>query len=232
VSGLWQRYAARINALSLRERVMVFAAVMVAVVALGYTLMIEPEVVKHKRTTMAMLQKDSEMKAFEAQLMKLVGAGGQGAQRTERERMAAMRADLARLEARITAEERRFTAPSQMRAVVEGLLARNRGVALVEMKTLAAETVVPDAKGAAAPAAKPAAAAAKPAARERLIYRHGVELRVTGSYLDLLGYARELEKLPTPLYWGTLELDAAAYPKVSMKLTVYTLSLDPAWLSV
>ena len=33
----------------------------------------------------------------------------------------------------------------------------------------------------------------------------------------------------TPL---TLELDAAAYPRVAMKLTVYTLSLDRAWLSV
>ena len=55
---------------------------------------------------------------------------------------------------------------------------------------------------------------------------------MSGSYLDLLAYMRDLEKLPTQLYWGSLELDASAYPSVWMKLTVYTLSLDPAWLSV
>jgi MSHA biogenesis protein MshJ len=222
VSDLWQRCAGRFDALKLRERVMVFAAVMVALLALGHTLMIEPELAKQKRLAGAMLQKHSEMKAFEAQVTKLVGGR---AQETERERLARLRAELAALEARITAEERRFTAPSQMRAVMEGLLARSRGVALVELKTLAADTIASSAK----PAPKPAT---KPAAGERLIYRHGVELTVTGSYLDLLAYARDLEKLPRQLYWGALELDAAGYPKVALKLTVYTLSLDPAWLSV
>lgn len=229
MSGLWQRYAARFDALSLRERVMVFSAVMVAVVALAYTLVIEPELLKQKRMAGAMLQKHSEMKAFEAQVTKLVGSGGLDAGRTERERLARLRAELGALEARVTDEERKFTAPSQMRAVVEGLLARNRGVALVEMKTLAVGTIASTVKPA-AQSAKPAPA--KPAAGERLIYRHGVELTVTGSYLELLAYARDLERLPKQLYWGALELDAASYPKVSMKLTVYTLSLDPTWLSV
>lgn len=204
---------------------MVFAAVMVALLALAYTLVIEPELVKQKRISGAMLQKHSEMKAFEAQLTTLLGSGAQDSSRSERERLAKLRVELGALDARIASEERRFTAPAQMRAVIEGLLARNRSVALVEMKTLATGTIASAAK----PAPKPAA---KPAGAERLIYRHGVELTVSGSYLDLLAYTRDLEKLPSQLYWGTLELDAAAYPTVSMKLVVYTLSLDPTWLSV
>jgi MSHA biogenesis protein MshJ len=59
-----------------------------------------------------------------------------------------------------------------------------------------------------------------------------LELTVSGTYLDLLDYLGELEKLPTQLYWSALELDATRYPKHTMKVTVYTLSLDPAWLSV
>jgi MSHA biogenesis protein MshJ len=225
VSDLWQRYAGRFDALSLRERAMVFAAVMVAIVAAAYTLAIEPQLLKQKRINGAMLQKQSEMKAFEAQVAKFVGDGTLDAGRAERERLARLRTELRALEASITAEERKFTAPSQMRAVLQGLLARNRGVALVEMKTLAADTVVSNVK----PAPNPAASLAL---GWRLIYRHGVELTVSGSYLELLAYARDLEKLPKQLYWGAIELNATAYPKVSMKLTVYTLSLDPAWLSV
>jgi MSHA biogenesis protein MshJ len=217
VTALWQRYAARFDALTLRERVMVFAALMVALLAFAYTAMIEPQLLKQKRLAGALVQKHSEMKAFEAQVTKLVGARGAERVESERERLARLRAELAALEAQIGAEERKFTAPSQMRSVVEGLLTRNSGVALVEMKTLAAETL---------------AAGAKPATGERLIYRHGLQLTVSGSYLDLLAYTRALERLPRQLYWGALELDAGGYPKVLMKLTVYTLSLDPTWLSV
>jgi MSHA biogenesis protein MshJ len=230
VNDLWQRYAGRLNALTLRERVMVFAAVMVAVVALGYTLAIEPQLVRQKRLATAMLQKHSEMKAFEAQFGKLVAGRGDDAGRAERERLAKARSELSSLEARIRAEERRFTAPAQMRRVIEGLLARNRGVVLEQMKTLAVDTITAGkTPSAAATALKPAA---KPAAGEPLIYRHGVELTVSGSYLELLAYARDLEKLPSQIYWRAVALDAAGYPKVLMKLTVYTLSLDPAWLNV
>lgn len=231
---LWERYAGKFDALSLRERVMVFSAAMVAVLALTYTTMIEPELVKQRRANAAILQKHSEMKAFEAQVTKLIGSRAHDPDRADRERLAQVRAQLAELEARISTEERKFTAPSQMRAVIEGLLGRSHGVALVEMKTLAATTIAEAASNAAAPPKPKPPATAKPgaAASERLIYRHGVELTVSGSYLDLLAYVRELERLPTQLYWGGLELDAAAYPKVSMKLTVFTLSLDRAWLSV
>lgn len=217
MNALWRRYAARFDALTLRERVMVFAAVMVALVALTYTLLVEPQLVKQKRLNSAILQKHSEMKTFEAQVGKLIGSGGRTA---ERDRLGRLRGELDALEGRISAEERRFTAPSQMRGVIESLLARHRGVTLVEMKTLAVGTL---------------SAADKPAAKasgERLIYRHGLELTVTGSYLELLGYVRDLEKLPTQLYWSALDLDAASYPRLSMKLTVYTLSLDPTWLNV
>jgi hypothetical protein len=47
-----------------------------------------------------------------------------------------------------------------------------------------------------------------------------------------LRYLNELEHLPTQLYWSALEMDASHYPTHTMKLVVYTLSLDPAWLSV
>lgn len=218
MSDLWRRYAARFDALTLRERVMVFAAVMVALLALSYTLLLEPQLVKQKRFNAAILQKHAEMKSFEAQAAKLFGGRGQDA---ERERLVRLRAELAGLEGRISAEERRFTAPAQMRGVVESLLARHRGVAMVELKTLAVGTI--------AATAKPPA---KPASGERLIYRHGLELTVSGSYLDLLAYVRDLEKLPTQIYWSALDLDAASYPKLSLKLTLYTLSLDPTWLNV
>lgn len=214
MSDLWRRIAERFDALNLRERAMVSAAALVALLALAYTMMIEPQVIQQRRAAGAMLQKRSELRALDAQVQALAASRSQDPERARRERLAQLKSELAELEGRIAAEEKRFTAPSQMRGVVEGVLARSRGVALVEMNTLAVSTL-----------------AAKEA-KERLIYRHGLELTVSGSYLDLLAYVRDLEALPTQLYWGALDLDASKYPHLSMKLTVYTLSLERAWLSV
>ncbi len=231
---LWRQYAERLDALSLRERVMVFAAAMAVLVALVHTLFIDAEVAREKRLSSSIAQKQSEMKALQDQIGKVVGARAQDPDRAVRERLALLKAQLSGLEEKIAAEERRFTAPSQMRKVIGELVARNRGVRLLELKTLPATTIAESRE--AGPAGKPAPAAtpaAKPApASERLIYRHGVDLTVSGPYLDLLAYLRDLEQLPTQLYWGALDLDASAYPKLTMKLTVYTLSLDRAWLDV
>jgi MSHA biogenesis protein MshJ len=44
---------------------------------------------------------------------------------------------------------------------------------------------------------------------------------------------RKLEKqLPTQLYWGRADLAVAEYPSVTLKLTIYTVSFDRAWLVV
>ena len=66
----------------------------------------------------------------------------------------------------------------------------------------------------------------------RPIYRHALELTVSGAYLDLYAYLRQLEGLPTRLYWRKADLAAGDYPKVVLRLTVYTLSFDPSWMSV
>lgn len=214
MNALWRRTAAKFDALSVRERVMVSAAVMVALLALAYTLMIEPELKKQQRSSAAMLQKQSEMRALDAQVQGLLAARAQDPDRARRERLAQLAGQVKELESSINAEERRFTRPAQMRGVVEGVLGRARGVELVELRTLAVTTL-----------------SAKES-KDRVIYRHGLELTVSGSYLDLLAYLRALEALPTQLYWGALSIDASKYPQVLMKLTVYTLSLDRAWLNV
>ena len=47
-----------------------------------------------------------------------------------------------------------------------------------------------------------------------------------------VAYLRQLEGLPTRLYWRKADLVAGDYPKAVLRLTVYTLSFDPSWMSV
>ncbi len=245
MSKVWQRYAERIDALSLRERVWIFAAAMLLVVAFAYELFIDAESVRQKRLTASIAQRQSEMRAQQAQIEMLIQARQKDPDRENRVRLENLRSRLGELNQRIAAEERKFTAPDQMQAVVSELVARNRGVRLVDLKTLSA-TSVADLRVAEAPgrataevvgqvadvAAQKLAPLAATGVSGKLVFRHGMEVTVSGTYLELLAYLGDLERLPTQLYWGALELAVDEYPRVTMKLTLYTLSLDRAWMSV
>jgi len=86
-----------------------------------------------------------------------------------------------------------------------------------------------------APAGTPAAASVSavpaPKARE-MLYRHGVEMTVQGSYADMVAYMEALEKLPVQLFWGKAVLDASNYREAKLTLTLYTLSLDDKWMKL
>lgn len=106
--------------------------------------------------------------------------------------------------------------------------------------TLTAPATPPAGTRAATPAAAASAAVAAaasttppgPAAAPQSLYRHGVELVLEGSYMELLGYVRELEELPQNLLWGSARLQALQYPTTQLTLRLYTLSRDPIWLAL
>jgi len=223
VKRAWQRFAERIDALSLRERGWIFATAVLLVLTIAHEAFLDPEFKKAGRLSAGLLQKQAEARAMQSQFTTLLQARQQDPDAAARDGLRKLQASLAETNAKIAAEERRFTDPGQMQKVLHELLARNRSVHLVELRSLPAVSLA-ELRGTAA--AEPAADSA------RLIFRHGVELVVTGSYLDLHAYLADLERLPTQLYWGALDMQVLEHPKLSMKLTVYTLSLDRAWMSV
>jgi MSHA biogenesis protein MshJ len=121
--------------------------------------------------------------------------------------------------------------PEKMQSFLEGLLTRNRGLELLDLKTLPVTQI--GAPAAAKPAAAGAAAATEPAlAAAEGIYQHGVEIRLAGSYNDLLNYLTELERMPQRVMWNSVSLTVDKYPRNIMTLRIYTLSLDSKWLTV
>lgn len=228
---LWQRYAERIDALNLRERIVVFSAAMVLLVVVVHALYIDTEVKTERRFALAIAQKQAEARTLQDQVTKVVTSRQLDPDRAPREKLEAVRRQLAEIESQVATEERKFTAPEQMRKVIEELLAKSRAVQLQSLRSLPTASIAEFRAQAAGKPMAPGPSQAK-SPSERLVYRHGIEITVTGPYLDLLGYLADLERLPTQIYWSSLEIDASRYPRHTMKLIVYTLSLDRAWLNV
>lgn len=215
MSALLKQYAERIDSATLRERVMMFFAAALVLVFLAYTALIKPLRDSQRRLSTEIAQNERELRTIQGEVQRLARVRDGGPDARNRERAVVLRAELALLDAKIAEEQQRFTPPQQMREVLEEMLEREKRLRLIDLKTLPVTDM-----------------SATQGQAGRRVFRHGVELTLAGSYLDLYAYLSALEGLKTQLYWGRAEMSVAEYPVATLKLTVYTLSFDQAWLVV
>ena len=213
--ALLKQYAQRIDNASLRERVLLFLATALVLVFLVNVTLIKPLRDAQRRLSSDIAQNERELRTIQGEVQRLARARGADPDARNRERGAVLRAELATLDSQIAEEQRRFTPPQRMREVLQEMLQREKRLRLIDLKTLPVSDLT-----------------ATQAQAGRRVFRHGVELTLAGSYLDLYAYLSALERLSTQLYWGRAEMVVAEYPVATLKLTVYTLSFDQAWLVV
>ena len=118
------------------------------------------------------------------------------------------------------ARQQSMMAPARdMQNLLEGLLAQHGQLRLKSMRTEPpTEVQFNGAKGAGGPAG------AAP-----VLYSHGLEISVTGPFLDLVAWLRSIEQLPRRLLWSgmTLSVEDGAQPTLTLQVQTYSPDRDP-----
>jgi MSHA biogenesis protein MshJ len=230
----WEKFALRIDALSLRERVIVFAAAVMILILLVNSFLLDPQYVRQTALSQQIRQQQSQIADIQNQIQQTVKARELDPDQPERARLRLLNEEAGRMNAALTDLQKRLVPPNRMADLLEDVLKRNNKLLLVSLKTLPVTSlndIAQDAK-----TDKGASTQAAPTAEElsgvRTVYKHTVELTVQGSYMDMLAYMRELEALPWELFWGSAQLKVDEYPKATLTLTLFTLSLDKKWLDL
>jgi len=223
----WKAIEARYLALSRRERLMVAAALVLGPLLIGNALFLEPLSKRAKALETGIVRQDTSLAELQAQILVL-------GQQLQSDPDAGKKAELTGLEQARAGLDKEIQAlgsilvrPAEMNDMLGQLLAKHSGLRLISLKTLLPRSVLADDK-----AVDSKEAGSKP--RERLfdLFQHGVELRLEGSYGELLAYVAQLEQQKSRLLLGQLNYRVVDYPKAEMTLVVYTLSPDRAWLSL
>lgn len=223
----WQKMSTRIDALTLRERAMLFAAAAAAIIFLVFYLILNPSYAKQKTTLEELGRQQERIAAVEGEIGATMEAHMRDPDAAERARLVSIQADVQALKQALTAMQQAMVAPEKMSALLEQILRGNRGLKLTSMRTLgdtAADAAPAAAAGAPAPAVTPAPA--------QLLHRHGVELVLEGSYPDMVAYMSALESMQGKIFWGKAAMAVRAYPTATLTLTVYTINLDKKWLKL
>lgn len=227
----WSRWSAKFAALTRRERAIVAGAVVFGGAFLLYSFAVEPQLLKARSAGRIEAAARADL-AMQQGMLAVLTAQNADPDAGSRQRLAQIKQELASVGGRLASFESGMVPPARMQAFLEGLLTRNRAIELLALKTLPVTQV--GAPGATEPAtAKGKAAGVEPGqVGGEGIYQHGMEIRLAGSYNDLLAYLAEIERMPQQLMWNSVSLTVEQYPRNIMVLRVYTLSLDRNWLIV
>ena len=219
--------------MSPRERAMVFLAAVAVPVFLLYILLIDPALTRRQALTAKMTQQQVELQALQIRMQALEK------QRAEPDAAQVARRDdskrrIAEIDATLKNLQSGLVPAQRMNALLQDVLKRNSRLQLIALSTLPVAPLVEkrtsgEKPGAAAPAPR---STDKPAVQSSNVFKHGVQITLKGSYVDLHDYLAGLEKLQWRMFWSRASLNADDYPRLTLTVTIYTLSLEKAWLIV
>jgi MSHA biogenesis protein MshJ len=215
--------ALKVDGMSLRERALIFVAAAFLLVSLINALFLDPLLSRQKKLSDQVIQQQEKMKETEASIASLLQAKQADANSPQRQRIRALRQQIADADAYLKARRDKLVPPDKMADLLEQVLSRNDRLKLVALTTLPVSPLIEPSGD---------AAAARTTVAEKQVYKHGVTITVRGSYADLLQYLAALEKLHAQMYWGLAKMVVVKYPYAELTLTLYTLSLDKTWLQV
>lgn len=230
----WLRQARRFDALARRERLLIAVAVLGGILLVGFILFVEPALLRSRAAAKGLVEQRTQLLAVQAQTVALQ-ALAQDPEREPRGTLSELKRGLMEVERRFVAMESELVPPQRIPGLLEDLIGHKSGLRLLSLKTLPASPVLEKSAGTkAADEAGSAGKAAEPAVADASggLFKHGVEIRLEGSYQELASYLARLEQSPLKLLWSGVSLSAESHPKLVLTLTVYTLSLDRTWLIV
>ena len=201
----WQQLSARVVAMSLRERWLILLAGAALLLMPAYSLLLEPTWLAYQSqiarsqelaTTIAQLQLENQSRQ-QALLL--------DPNQPVREQQQQLTQQLVQLDAQLKDQTLDLIPAERMSGLLEQMLASSARLRLISLTSLPPKPLLDDPE-------------------QNLLFQHGIQLRLQGSYFDIFQYLRALEGLPEHFYWRRLNYQVEQYPQASIELELYTLS--------
>lgn len=206
----------QLDALSLRERLLVFVCLLACIYFFAEMTLLSPMAKSAKQHRFQAQVAQEQVTALQDQIQIMQAKIHHQPSRHLQSQHGKLKADLARLNRHIAVTAKDLVPPHKMVQVLEALLAKKQGLKLQHLTSLPSQPLAID---------TPAETVDQP-----LLYEHGIELVFTGDYFDTLNYLQALEQLPWQLFWDSIDYHVNQYPKATVRLRLHTLNQQAGWL--
>lgn len=213
----WELVQGKVELMPLRERTIIFVAIAFAVIALASMMLLNPLMEKQKLLSEKLAKQQEKLKIMQVEVEGISKAKREVEHSPLHARVAELKLQLEAQEENIKDRRNRLVDPDKMASLLEQILNKNSKLQLISLETLPVILVE---------------SSRKANTGQKQIFRHSVKITLRGGYLDLFEYLAAVEKAPIQMYWGGASFRVDKYPDGELVLTLYTLSMDKAWLKV
>ncbi len=211
-----QKLGGKIDAFSLRERLLLILTLLAMIIGLWYVSLYQPLIAAARRDTQRMHDVRQRFTVTSAKVQSLAMHFREPPNELARSELARMRAQIQVTDHTVQGLTVGLIAPDRMAGVLRTLLATNKQLSLVRIVSLPPTLLIKPSKG----------------KKIVPIYAHGLKIQFIGSFGSTLAYLQSVQKQHWNLYWDGLELHTHDYPRLSVTLRVHSLGVSQAWLGL
>ncbi|VAW76258.1 hypothetical protein MNBD_GAMMA15-1611 [hydrothermal vent metagenome] len=202
-----QQLADRVDALELRERVLLLVAAIAVLFFSIDMLALQPVLKSQQIAREQITELDTRLGALRQNARLLQYRSGIDPLQARREQREKLDRELAILDERIVNQLGALVEPAQAAKVLEQVLARHRGLQLVSLDASSRTLDDLDIES----------------GDTTGLGRYQIELVLDGGYLQVLAYLEALESLPWKFFWQKVDFQSTEYPHATTRLQLYTL---------
>lgn len=242
MNKLWQDYSDKYLTLSMREQYLILLTGLVAVVFITFYLFIGTPISQNKQYSQTITRLQLSNQSLKISVMEMQTALQQDPNEDTRNKIAQYEAKLAKIDESLLTLTSELISPVQMRYALLDLLKLEKGVSLLSFELLGAEPLLTNesAKSDTPKDNAPEIMISKQNESNLIskapvgvnLYRHGIKIKLSGSYFDLRDYLSRLEKLSWKFFWQDFNFKLTEYPQSELEIQMYSLGTKKEFVGV
>lgn len=212
-----QKLETRFNEMTPRERGMIFAAGLILVVMVLYSLWLGPNLERSASLERKLSSHQQSSETLTRQIAMVKEALKRDPNEATQRQLDKQKADIEVLDSKLKALTVDLVAADQMLPVLQSLLAKSRDLTLIGLTSIDSQPVLElqeqEDSGVG-------------------MYRHGIAIEVSGSFFDVYRLVESIEASQWRFYWQSFDYQVTDYPKAKVRIVLYTLSTSEEYIRV
>ena len=215
----FRQWSDKLDALSLRERGLIFSSILALVGFFWWSLFVQPLMASQteleaKNTTLM-----SEVGILELTLQNIQGRINGGVQQEKKYRLNALQQELQDVSKLLEQKTLELIEPEEMFELMQQLIFAESKLKVISIKRKSVKPVFSQEQ-------------TEQGQGQPKIYRHVLEMNFEGKYVDGLKYIIRLERLSWKLIWDRTVLKTTEYPVIRAEIEISTLSGHQHWVGL
>ncbi|MEC6824278.1 type II secretion system protein GspM [Photobacterium piscicola] len=200
---LWRELNQRFLTLSRREQWLIAITGWVAIIFIGFMLVIQPQIVTSQNIKMSLLNANNDIQTVKNEIIIAKRKLAINPNKELENKIEKYKQQNSILEKKLETKIGSLVTPTQMTKLLEQVLRHSYKLKLESMTSLPSQQLIPG--------------------NDVGYFIHPVSLTFSGSYFNVVNYLKTLESLPVKYYWLSLNYQVDKYPLANIELKVYTL---------